>query len=86
MYRAIDVWKKNDGGLIRYRCFQILESGKYCVQSADFYYLPIERELLKQNEQQFFELLIASPPDERAGAFDSLEEAIRAHDQDFEND
>ena len=27
MYRAIDVWKKIDGGLIRYRCFEILESG-----------------------------------------------------------
>jgi hypothetical protein len=86
MYRAIDVWKKIDGGLIRYRCFEILESGKYCVQSADFYYLPIEREQLKQHEQQFFELLIASPPDEREGTFDSLEEAIRDHDQEFEND
>jgi hypothetical protein len=86
MYRAIDVWKKNDGGLIRYRCFQILESGKYCVQSADFYYLPIEGEQLKQNEQQFFELLMEFPPDERGGAFDSLEEAIRAPDKEFEND
>ncbi|HEU0178631.1 MAG TPA: hypothetical protein VFV58_30575 [Blastocatellia bacterium] len=84
MYRAIDVWRR-DGKhkLARYRCFQILESGKYCVQSVDYYYAPIEDEQIKQHEKQFLELLAESFPDDRGEVYDSLEEAIEAFDQEF---
>jgi hypothetical protein len=40
---SIDIWKRVDEKtLARYRCFQILTSGQYCVQSADYYHLPEE--------------------------------------------
>ena len=41
MFKAIDVWRRvSDSEAVRYRCFQCLQTGKYSVQSADFYRLP----------------------------------------------
>lgn len=64
----------------RYRCLESLDTGKYSVQSADFYHDGKEsREL----EDQFIELLTEQDPAERSGEYDTLEAAIAAHKRDF---
>ncbi len=84
MFRSFDVWKKTSTArLVRYRCFEDTDTGKFCVQSADFYNLPIQTERLVNSEKQFVELLIEESPFVRSGAFDSVEEAISRHDSEF---
>jgi hypothetical protein len=56
------------------------------VQSADFYESPVDGKQTEILEQQFIELLIEEEPDKRAHLYDSIEEAILAHDRDFENE
>jgi hypothetical protein len=84
LFKAIDVWKRiSDSEAVRYRCFQCLQTGKYCVQSADFYRLP-EKPVQSANlERQHIELLIEQAPDERAGTYETLEAAIEAHEAEF---
>ena len=83
-YRAFDVWcRLADGGLARYRCFEVLPLGKFCVQSKDFYRPPFRRESAKDLEEQFWELLSETAPDQRSGMYDSLEDAIEMHDKEF---
>lgn len=82
---AINVWRRlDDGRLVHYRCFQLVPRGGYCVQSADFYSLPIDQDRRKDLENQFLELLVEQPPNLRSGVFPTLEEAIARHDADFE--
>jgi hypothetical protein len=84
LYRAIDVWiRVSEGTLARYRCFEILPAGKYCVQSKDFYSLALSPDVPKQLDNQFLELLRDQAPDERGGAYETLEEAIQMHERDF---
>lgn len=84
LYEEIVIWKRVDTmSAARYRCLRNLVSGKYSVQSADFYRLPLSRQQVAQFEEQFIELLCETDPGTRAGAFDSLEEAIAAHDRSF---
>lgn len=84
MYRAIEVWVRLKGRtVVRYRCLQSLDSGKYCVQSADFYHdgkNPTELD----SDGQFIELFTEQDPAERAGEHDTLEAAIAAHNRDFD--
>jgi hypothetical protein len=84
LYEVIDVWKRySRTQLVRYRCFRNLAANTYSVQSADFYRLPIDSSQLMNLEKQFCELLAEQAPDERSGAFTSIEEAIAAHERDF---
>jgi hypothetical protein len=84
MFKSFDVWKKTSTAqLVRYRCFEDTDTRKFCVQSADFYNLPIQTERLVQLEKQFIELMIEQSPFERSGSFDSVEEAIAHHDSEF---
>lgn len=84
MFKSFDVWKKvSTARLIRYGCFEDTDTGKFCVQSADFYNLPIQTEQLVQMEKQFLELMIEESPFVRSGSFDSVEEAIASHDSQF---
>lgn len=74
----------NGSCLTRYRCFETLPEGRYCVQSADFYPQPAKEP--KQDswlERQFLELLAEQAPDERTSTFATVEEAIAAHESDF---
>ena len=81
MFKSFDVWKKTSTErLVRYRCFEDTDTGKFCVQSADFYSLPIRTEQLLQLEKQFLELMMEESPVERSG---SVEEAIARHDSEF---
>lgn len=84
MFRAIDVWRRVDEThLIRFRCFQSLSTGRYCVQSADSYNLPISPGDCSALDRQFLELFAEQPPDERDETFESIAEAIARHKQDF---
>ena len=84
MFKAIDVWKRiSDSEAVRYRCFQCLQTGKYCVQSADFYRLPENPAQSDQLDRQHIELFVHQVPDERTGSCDTLEAAIEAHEEEF---
>jgi hypothetical protein len=38
LYRAVDVWERDkEHAVVRYRCLESLSTGKFHVQSADFY-------------------------------------------------
>jgi hypothetical protein len=84
LYRAIDVWRRvDDKTAVRYRCFECLPLGGFCVQSADFYSLPLDEAQERDLARQALELLIETAPDERADVHPTLEAAIEAHDRDF---
>jgi hypothetical protein len=83
-YKEIMVWKYvNDTHCVRYCCFQTLKTHQYCVQSCDFFYLPIVESRMREFDMQFVELFIAVEQSERSPLFDSLEEAILAFEEDF---
>ncbi len=86
LYKEINVWKRvDDNVLLKYRCFQVLPEGKYCVQNADFYRLPLDKIDSDDFNNQYLELLAQDSPLERGGKlYDSLEEAVSAHDADFQ--
>lgn len=84
LYRAFDIWKKQDDNCaIRYRCYEIVGENKYCVQSGDYFRLPIEQNQIDVLEKQYIELFIECPPEERDGLYSTIEEAIDMHEKDF---
>jgi hypothetical protein len=84
LYRAIDVWKRVDRTTaVRYRCFESLQSKRYCVQSADFYRLPLDQKQDSNLDSQFVQLFIEQEPSSRTAECLTLDEAIAAHDKDF---
>ena len=85
LYQELTIWKRSDERTaIRYVCLMDIATGKYSVQSADFYRLPLSHEHLVNFQRQFLELFCESDPCERSGAFDSPEAAIAAHDERFD--
>jgi hypothetical protein len=81
-FEAIDIWKRTSSGeLVRYRCFRNLRTNKYAVQSSDIYSIPFDPKRTTFLEKQYLELLASASPDERDAGFDSLDEAIEAHDR-----
>jgi hypothetical protein len=83
-FRSIDVWERlGDGDIVRYRCFETLPMSKFCVQSKDFYRSPFS-EVSAQLDAQFLDLLADSSPCDRSQMYDSLEEAIKAHNDEFD--
>jgi len=84
MYQEFRVWKRlNERSCIRYCCLRDLGTGRYAVQSADFFYLPIDEQQRHQLDAQFLELFMEINPQERCAWFDSVEAAIAAHDEEF---
>ena len=83
LYKEINVWEKlQNGRLICYRCFEIIPSGKFFVQSGD-YMNEANKAFL---DEQYLELLsYQDEPDSAANtdSFDTLEEAILNHKKDF---
>jgi hypothetical protein len=87
LYKAISVWRRiSDTSAIHFNCLENLASKKFAVQSADFFYLPITEDQIISFEKQYLEFLIETSPDERCEWFESLGDAIAAHDRDFSND
>ena len=84
LHRAIDVWRRQDSEtLVRYRCFEVIPLGKFCIQSKDFYQAPFGEKACLDLDHHFMELLVEASPDLRGGLYDLLEEAIRGHEEDF---
>jgi hypothetical protein len=83
LYKTIDVWKRSDGVAVRYRCFELIPGGQFCVQSADFYPLSSDRAKDYFLERQLAELFLEQAPNDRSGTFETLEEAIAFHDREF---
>ena len=87
LFKAIDVWqRKGDGGLVRYRCFQSLRSGKYSVQSQDHYRVPVDEKVSAYLDRQYLELLREQSPSERSTGHDSLVDAISDFVSTFSDD
>lgn len=87
LYKSISVWRRiNNTSAIHFNCLENMYSKKFAVQSADFFYLPITEDQIISFEKQYLELLIETPPDERCEWFESLEDAIAAHNRGFSND
>ena len=85
LYEAVDVWRRfSEEELVRYRCFRVLPEGRYCVQSADHYHLPLAENLGRQDEEQFIKLLAKEAPDARGKTYDTIEEAIDMFEKDFD--
>lgn len=84
LLRELFVWKRLGAGeAVRYVCFEDLSTGRFCVQSADFYRLPVKPELLRQLELQAVELFLEQSPLDRCEWHASVEAAIEAHDRHF---
>ena len=87
MFKAIDMWKRIDYvTAIRYRCFQRLADGQFCVQSADCYHLPLNENQVRTLDKQFLELFIEEAPDQRSSLHSTLEEAIAQYELEFAED
>lgn len=87
MYRQINVWRRIDPGTAAcYRCFESILDGSYCVQSVDYFRLPLDDAQQKHLRAQLVELFVEQDPLERSGGFPTLAEAIAAHDRDFDDD
>jgi hypothetical protein len=72
------VWRRNtDGSATRYRCFEALPQGGFCVQSADCYRSSITPTQVESHTKQYIELLSEMAPSERSPLFPTLEDAIR---------
>ena len=84
LYKSVDVRERQDGRtVVRYRCVESLSTGKFSVQSADFYRDGNEPEI---SDRQFIDLLTEDDPARRAGEYGSLAEAKAAHKRDFSDD
>jgi len=87
LFRTVDVWKRLDsGGAVCYRCFELLPSGSFCVQSADYYDNGEVAEATQKFSKQYLELFLEEYPNIRSEVFDSLEEAIYRFDADFSDE
>ena len=86
MYQGITVYRRLGANqIVMYRCFRLLPNGGYMVQSADRIHLPFNDEDIRQHDAQFCELFSEQDPEERSGAFTTLEEAITAFDKEFDD-
>jgi hypothetical protein len=84
MYREQSIWKRIDAQrAVNFRCFEDLVSHLFCVQSADFYSLPIALNARSNFDRQFVELFIEVERVERSEWFGTVEEAIAAHEKTF---
>jgi len=81
LYKTIDVWvRKDNRTVVRYRCFESLDSGRFSVQSADFYR---DGKPSANLDNQFVELFTEQDPSKRSGEHASLKAAIDAHNREF---
>src|SRR5947209_19847065 len=84
LYQSFDIWKRiSKTRAVRYRCFRELSSGRFSVQIADFYGVPLDPKQAADLEKQYVELFAEQDPEERAGSFDSFEAAIETHNKDL---
>jgi hypothetical protein len=83
LYRYIPVWRREVRAAKLYRCFEVLGSGGYVVQSADCFSPETCHERHAQMDRQFLELLLEQCPEERMAPRPTIEEAIQYFDSLF---
>ena len=85
LFREFNVWKPLDEKrIIRYRCFEVLPSGKFFVKASDCLYEDSEKEDWDNLERYFLESLFFGILEELAeNASDTIEEAVAKHEADF---
>jgi hypothetical protein len=86
LYREVAVWKRiDDKGAVKFNCLEDIDLHQFAVQSADFYTAPIKNAVIDDFEKQFVELFIQIDPAERRKWFDSIEQAVAAHEDNFDS-
>lgn len=84
MYQELSIWKRIDAGrAVHFRCLKDIATQLFCVQSADFYTLPVTLNERLGFDRQFAELFTEVEPIERSAWFATVEEAIAAHEEEF---
>jgi hypothetical protein len=84
LYRQFDIWKKiDDNVIVKFRCFEKLENNMFCVQSADYFYAPIDVVQLHNSDKQLIELFMEESPEKRSELYSTIDEAITHHIEDF---
>jgi hypothetical protein len=58
---------------------------KYCVQRADWFRVPLDKDSIHYFEKESIELLIDSDPTKAHGLFNTLQEAIEDFNKDWED-
>jgi hypothetical protein len=86
MYEKVEVWQRREKDLVRYVCLKSLDMDKYAVLKADFFRSSSKAGDFDDFERQFIELMIEQSPAERCSWFDSVLEAVSAHDTYFGNE
>lgn len=85
-YRCVEVWSRYDEDrVIIYRCLQNLSTQKYMVDRSEIIPTPVPKESLLKIAVDQLEIFVEEIPENRLGQFNSLNEAINAHNVDFEN-
>jgi hypothetical protein len=85
LFKAINIWERaSENKVILYRCFELIGDTKFCVQSADYYSLPIDEKAVRDHELKFIELFAEESPNVRSQLYSSIPEAIEAFKKDFE--
>jgi hypothetical protein len=86
LYQVINILRKIDSNsAVNYVYLMCVSSKKFTVQSADFYRLPFDSKRIAEFNAQFIERFCEGVPSDRDGEFDSIEQAIAAHDIAFDN-
>lgn len=60
-----------------------METSKFCVQNADFFYLPINHGQIDDANKTFIDLFMDVDPMDRCDWFDELNNAIEHHEISF---
>jgi hypothetical protein len=83
LFRQIAIWSRlDDRRAVRFNCIEDMSVNKFVVQTSDYFYIPIKNEHLSYFDKLFPERFIEVDRSE-CKWFDSVEEAIAAHDLDF---
>jgi hypothetical protein len=83
LFRQISIWKRLDHKkAVRFNCIEDLEMGKFAVQSADFFTIPIRGEHISYFDKLFPERFIEVEWEQRKWC-DSVEKAIADHENEF---
>lgn len=83
LYRYIPVWRREPEGAKLYRCFEIVGTGGYVVQSADYFTSKTWPTREAQMEVQVIELFLEQRPEERISPRPSIEDAIEYFESSF---
>ncbi|MDJ0934952.1 MAG: hypothetical protein QNI93_06090 [Kiloniellales bacterium] len=84
LFKEINIWRRaGRGGLVRYRCFENLETGRFHLRNADTFDGPITQEELDARDAYFYDFLVNAFAEEPFEDHATLMDAIQAHEADF---